>query len=102
CFASHLDKVQKFTPENWTRENLPEKLERATMVIDIALDEYEQAALHFQGSRSGAIFGQPGKRKRNAASDQSSEFVCQLRNGLAFNLPVILLGLAGLVVYLLK
>jgi|688.fasta_scaffold268612_2 Asp-tRNA(Asn)/Glu-tRNA(Gln) amidotransferase B subunit len=103
CFASHLEKIQKFTPENWTRESLPEKLERASMVIDLATDEYEQAAAHFQGTRSGAIFGHATKRGRgNARSRQSGEFVSQLRSGLAFNLPVILLGAIALVVYLLK
>ena len=103
CFASHLDKIQKFTPENWTRDNLPEKLERATMVIDLAADEYEQAAAHFQGTRSGSIFGHPSKRGRaTARGRQTGEFAAQLRNGLAFNLPVVVLGAAALIVYLLK
>ena len=103
CFAAHLEKIQKFTPENWTRENLPEKLERATMVIDLAADEYEQAAAHFEGSRSGAIFGRPSKRGRaTARTRQTGEFAAQLRNGLAFNLPVITLGTIALIVYLLK
>ena len=103
CFASHLDKIQKFTPENWTRDNLPEKLERATMVIDLAADEYEQAAAHFHGTRSGGIFGHAPKRGRSATRGrQTGEFAAQLRNGLAFNLPVIVLGAVALIVYLLK
>ena len=103
CFASHLDKIQKFTPENWTRDNLPEKLERATMVIDLATDEYEQAAAHFHGTRSGGIFGHAPKRGRSATRGrQTGEFAAQLRNGLAFNLPVIVLGAVALIVYLLK
>jgi vacuolar-type H+-ATPase subunit I/STV1 len=103
CFAGHLDKIQKFTPENWTRDSLPEKLERATMVIDLAADEYEQAAAHFQNTRSGAIFGQPSKRGRAVArGKQTGEFAAQFRNGLAFNLPVIALGAVALIVYLIK
>lgn len=102
-FAGHLDKIQKFTPENWTRDNLPEKLERATLVIDLAADEYEQAAAHFEGSRSGGIFGRAAKRGRaGTRRKESGEFMCQLRNGFAFNLPVIMLGIVALVVYLLK
>jgi Asp-tRNA(Asn)/Glu-tRNA(Gln) amidotransferase B subunit len=102
-FAAHLDKVQKFTPENWTRDNLSEKLERATLVIDLAADEYEQAAAHFEGSRSGGIFGRAAKRGRaGARRKDSGEFMSQLRNGLAFNLPVITLGTVALVIYLLK
>ncbi|MDP3849768.1 MAG: hypothetical protein Q8Q59_04635 [Luteolibacter sp.] len=103
CFASHLDKVQKFTPENWTRENLSEKLERATFTIDLASDEYEQAAAHFEGSRSGSIFGRASKRGRSGARNRNSgEFMCQLRNGLAFNLPILALGILALIVYLIK
>ena len=103
CFAAHLDKIQKFNPENWTRETLSEKLERATLAIDLADDEYDQAAAHFEGSRSGAIFGRTSKRKRpHKAHGASSEFVSNLRNGFAFNLPVLLLGGAAVVIYLLK
>jgi chromosome segregation ATPase len=103
CFATHLDKIQKFNPENWTRENLAEKLGRATMALDLATDEFEQAAAYFEGSRGGAIFGQPSKRgrahKRHATA---SEFMANLRNGFAFNLSVLVLGGAALLIYLLK
>jgi chromosome segregation ATPase len=104
CFAAHLDKLQKFNPESWTREQLPEKLDRASMAIDIAADEYDQAAAHFQNGRSGAIFGQPSKRGRaTAVKNQSgSEFSVNLRNGFAFNLPILILGGLALVAYLLK
>ena len=103
CFAAHLDKIQKVAPENWTRENTSEKLEKATVSIDLAADEYDQAAAHFEGSRSGAIFGRASKRSRSAKSNQSSgEFMSQLRNGFAFNLPVVALGTVALIVYLLK
>lgn len=101
CFAAHLDKIQKFNPENWTRDNLAEKLERATMATDIAADEYDQAAAHFENGRSGAIFGRASKRAR-AAKNMSSEFSVNLKNGFAFNLPVIVLGSIALLVYLVK
>ena len=101
CFAAHLDKIQKINPENWTRETLPEKLERSGTLIDLAADEYDQAAAHFEGSRSGAIFGRASKRARgNARNSSTGDFVTQLRNGFAFNLPVIVLGSIALIVYL--
>lgn len=103
CFAAHLDKIQKFNPENWTRDNLSEKLERATMAVDVAADEYDQAAAHFEGSRSGAIFGRASKRGRaNSRAAGTTEFMTNLRNGFAFNLSVIVLGGVALLVYLLK
>lgn len=103
CFAAHLDKIQKLNPDNWTRENLPEKLEKASMSIDIATDEYDQAAAHFEGSRSGAIFGRPSKRRRSPGQNKNaSEFVTQLKNGFAFNLPIVILGGLALVAFILK
>lgn len=101
CFASHLDKIQKINPESWTRENLSDKLERATMTTDIAADEYDQAAAHFENGRSGAIFGRASKRGR-AMKNHSTEFQTNLKNGLAFNLPVIVLGTIALLAYLVK
>ncbi len=103
CFAGHLDKIQKINPDNWTRENTSEKLERASVSIDLAADEYDQAAAHFEGSRSGAIFGRASKRGRTSARASSSgEFAVNLRNGFAFNLPILVLGGLALVAYLLK
>jgi chromosome segregation ATPase len=99
CFAGHLDKIEKVNPDSWTRENTSEKLDRASMSIELAADEYDQAASHFEGSRSGAIFGRASKRSRNSGS---GEFAANLRNGFAFNLPIMLLGGAALVIYLIK
>jgi chromosome segregation ATPase len=105
CFAAHLDKIQKFNPESWSRDQLSEKLEKASMTIDIAADEYDQAAAHFEGSRSGAIFGRTSTKRGRAAGGRragSSEFVMNLRNGFAFNLPLVVLGGLALLVYLAK
>ncbi len=104
CFASHLDKLAKISPETWNRENLAERLERSNMTLDIAVDEYDQAATHFETSRCGAIFGRGSTRKRAKARAAAggSEFMHQLRNGLAFNLPVYTLGGVALLIYLLK
>ena len=103
CFAGHLDKLQKISPENWTRDNTSEKLEKAMISVDLAADEYDQAAAHFEGSRSGAIFGRASKKARGINRGSSSgEFATHFRNGLAFNLPIVILGTLALIVYLVK
>lgn len=104
CFAAHLDKLQKFNPESWAREQLSEKLEKASMAIDIAADEYDQAAAHFVNGRSGAIFGRPAKRGRRAhhRGAGGSEFSVNLRNGFAFNLPILILGGLAIAIYLVR
>ncbi len=103
CFAAHLDKIEKFNPESWSRENLSDKLEKASMAIDIATDEYDQAAAHFEGGRNGSVFGRASKRARIAHRNGSpSEFMVNLRNGFAFNLPIVILGGLALLAYLTK
>lgn len=103
CFANHLEKLQKIRPEAWTPEVLADRLDRATLALESAQDDYEQAANHFAGTRSGGIFGRAGKqRQRRGTSPATAEFLEQVRNGLAFNLPILLLGTAALVVWLLK
>lgn len=105
CFAEHLDKIQKHDPEKWTRENLHEKLDKATIVTDLAADEYDQATAYFEGTRSSGIFGSAskgGRRRVKALAGGGSEFKVQLINGLAFNLPVVVLGGMALIVYLTK
>lgn len=97
CFAGHLAKIEKLNPESWTREQLPERLDRALAIVEHAEDEYSQAADHFSRSRSASIF--QGVRR---AKTSRSEFGQQFNRGLAFNLPIIVLGGFALIAYLCK
>ena len=98
CFAGHLTKLEKINPDGWSRENLSNSIERAMAVAEHADDEFPQAAEHFSRSpRCGNIFN--GAKARRVVS---GDFARQFRNGLAFNLPIIVLGGIGMIVYLLK
>lgn len=102
CFADHLEKIQKQDPEKWTRDNLHEKLDKASIVVDLAADEYDQAAAYFENTRSKGIFGRATKGGRRRMGRDSSDFRNQLWSGFAFNLPIIILGGLALVAYLIK
>ncbi len=103
AFAHNLEKIDKYNPENWTRENLSEKLERASVTLDVAADEYDQAAAYFTSSRCAPIFGKSSKRSRvTSRKSEGSDFVVNLKNGLAFNLPVVVLGSIALLIYLTR
>jgi chromosome segregation ATPase len=97
CFAGHLGKIEKLNPESWSREQLAKNLDRAQAIVEHAEDEYGQAADHFAHTRSAAIFS--GFRSVRAAR---GEFGRQFLRGLAFNLPVLMLGGAALAIYLLR
>lgn len=99
-FAQHLQRIESLSPESWSKEQLRDELETAISILKRADDEYEQAVSHFSGAHRGAgIFGpNTGRGPRATGND----FFTMLKNGLAFNLPVIALGSLALLVYLTK
>ena len=103
CFSEHLAHISKFNPEAWSRANLAANLDKALATIDHAEEEYEQAVQHFDGMRSGRIFGRGGSAKRSPHGHApTSGFFATLQNGLAFNLPILVLGTLALVLWWLK
>jgi len=103
CFADHLEKINQLNPDGWNNESLRQDLTRAISVLDLAEDEYEQAVAHFSGGRSSVFGNGSAKSKRPTASGNSdNEFATMLKNGLAFNLPVVFLGAIALIVFLMK
>ncbi|MCP5534991.1 MAG: hypothetical protein H7A51_02020 [Akkermansiaceae bacterium] len=102
CFADHLEKINQLNPDGWNNESLRQDLARAISVLDLAEDEYEQAVAHFSGSRSASIFGGGKSKRPSNSSSGESDFATMLRNGFAFNLPVVLLGAIALIIYFLK
>lgn len=104
CFVDHLEKVNTLNPDSEDNDTLRQELTRAISVIDLAEDEYEQAVDHFSGGRSASVFSiQSAKTKRSVTSNQTvSEFTTTFRNGLAFNLPILILGGIGLIAFLAK
>jgi hypothetical protein len=101
CFADHLGRIEKLNPETWSRANLAGNLDRAIAVIEHAEDEYAQAAQHFDGTRSGQIIGRSSNKRAAMGRSGPSEFGVMLKNGIAFNLPILLLGTIALLIYLL-
>ena len=99
AFANHLQRIESLNPESWPKESLNADLQNALSTLDKAEDEYEQAVSYFTGTRKSGIFGGGGSSHRAAGS---SDFATTLRNGLAFNLPVIVLGAIAILVYLVK
>ena len=103
CFADHLEKIDQLNPDGWSNETLRQDLSRALSVLDLAEDEYEQAVSHFSSGRSSSVFGVGGaKPRRSTMSGSEGELMTQFRNGFAYNLPLVLLGIVAMIVYLLK
>ncbi|MGC6427192.1 MAG: hypothetical protein ACON5H_09385 [Akkermansiaceae bacterium] len=99
-FATHLQRIEALNSDSWSKEELRDELEKAISILKRADDEYDQAVSHFSGAHRGSgIFGPSTGRNPRAAG---GDFSTMMRNGLAFNLPVIILGSVALMVYLLR
>jgi|FLMP01.1.fsa_nt_emb chromosome segregation ATPase len=98
-FSNHLKRIENLNSEAWSKEALKEELEKALGVLERAEDEYHQAIDHFSGTRRGqGIFGAGSSRAHHPTGDFSS----MMKQGFAFNLPLLVLGALALLVYLLK
>lgn len=99
-FAAHLVRIGNVEPEGWPREALGTELDRALLMLDQAEEEFEDAVAHLAGGRTRGIFGSAGSSRPKAKAE--GDFVAMMKNGFAFNLPVVLLGALALLLYLLK
>lgn len=100
-FANYLQRIESLNPESWSKDKLREELENGIAILERADDEYDQAIAHFSGAHRGAgIFGP--NSGRGARSSTGSDFTTTLKSGLAFNLPVIVLGSLALLAYLVR
>ena len=100
AFVNHLNRIESLNPEAWPKESLSTELQKALTVLDKAEEEFEQAASYFAGTRKSNVFGGPSGGIRSMGGQ--ADFQTMLRNGLAFNLPVIVLGSIAIIIYLFK
>ncbi len=102
-FAKNLERLNHLNPDQWGPDVLGQELNKSISLIDQAEEEYDQAVQHFSGGRSRGIFGVTGKKKNQSlGSSGNGEFSTMLKNGFAFNLPVIVFGSIAVLVYLIK
>ena len=100
AFTGHLEVLRSLQPEKWQRHQVDEELNRALDAIEDARDDYLKSSRRLvslrpeSGSRREAA-DEAQRAGRSAAIDE--DFVALVKKGLALSLPVIVFGLAGLV-----
>lgn len=101
CFARHAKHLEAVNPDSWSRDSMAERLERAVGELEAAEDDYDQAVEYFSKSERVCLFNDRKKKSLVALGSGSSEFWGQFKSGLAFNLPIIIFGIAALLLLLL-
>ena len=102
CFAEHQQNIDSINPESWTREQLQKELTKAISILDHAEDEYDEAIAYFAKGAHSGIFGNGKKKSKISAKSttESSEFMTMFKQGMAFNLPIVILGLIAMIMFL--
>ncbi|MEZ7957850.1 MAG: hypothetical protein QMC23_01220 [Rubritalea sp.] len=104
CFAEHQQKIDSINPDSWSREQLQQELNKSISLLDHAEDEYDEAILYFAKGPHSTIFGN-GKKVSKISSkmhNDQSEFITMLKQGMAFNLPIVILGTIALILFFTK
>lgn len=94
-FNRHLDLIEGFAPEKWSRSKLRDELLKATSALEDAEQEHDETiaklALGKNDDKSA-----PGGASASALSDGS--FEAWLKAGFAFTLPLIVFALVYVVI----
>lgn len=96
-FAEHLGNLEGIDPRSWSGRDLARELTRSLGTVDEARSAY---------ARSHAKIAPTGDPESAASGEMllpeqyDQGFAYWLRNGVAFTLPLILLGLAGLLIWI--
>jgi len=101
CFTDHQQKIDSINPDSWSREQLKKELTKSISLLDHAEDEYDEAIAYFSDSLHANIFGNGKKVSKlsNRVTREPSEFLANLKQGAAFNLPIIILGSIAIILY---
>ena len=93
-FASHLQTLQGIDPRKWKKTKMPEEVQNAMDILENCENDFEEIAAEIGDGRRRGFLSKP--------KDTQDSFATTLRQGFAFNLPIIVISVIALLVYLGK
>lgn len=100
-FSQHYNILETIDPKAWEGADINKELNKALSAVDDARAEFSKAFPKIQPDAPRE--GYPAEEEAGHAAEGSPhEFVYWLKSGFAFTLPLLILGLLGLVVFFLK
>ena len=98
-FAEHLSVLEAIDPKSWHGRDLPRELTRALGAVDEARSAYARSHAKISpAADSESGFSEESGTLFSEVSDQS--FAYWLRSGLAFTLPLLILGTVTLFIWI--
>ncbi len=106
-FGRHLELIESFNPEQWSREELRTELCRALSAIDDAETEYDTTMSRLsgfiqtkQGASLASELSSSGSASLTGPVGLPRDFTSSFLSGLAFTLPFMIFSLIALLLYL--
>lgn len=100
-FAEHLGQTENLNPADWSSEELPSELTKALARVDQAKSIYSQSRTRLAALRQ--VEEGQGEISLDLAPEMTTyekSFGSMLREGFAYSLPLLLLGVFALLAYL--
>lgn len=95
-FATHLQTLQGIDPRKWKKTKMSEEVQNALDILENCENDFDDVASNISEGRRRGFLSKP---KTTATQDS---FLATLRQGFAFNLPIIALSSIALLIYLGK
>jgi len=100
-FAEHLHNLEEIEPKSWNGRDLPRELTRALGTVDEARAAYARSHAKIApiGAPETGLNGEAGALFHEGGEGEQG-FAYWLQNGLAFTLPLLILGTTALFVWI--
>jgi vacuolar-type H+-ATPase subunit I/STV1 len=99
AFAQHLDTLERINPKSWGNADLHKELSKALSSVDDARAEYSKSLSKINAESDSELIDPNASLELgyNSSGDDAS-FGVWLKRGLAFTLPLLILGLIAILV----
>lgn len=101
AFARHLDRLESINPKHWAKNDLAREINQSLAAVEEARNEYIKGKSLLNACAPKEVI-EDETHEGYEESDGGHDFVYWLKSGFAFTLPLQLLGLAYLVLLLLR
>ena len=97
AFAQHYNILESINPKAWEGGDLGRELSKALSAVDDARSEFSKSLPKIQIDAPAAPYA--SEEEAADGSGESHDFVYWLKSGFAFTLPLLILGVLGLIVF---
>jgi len=99
AFSQHYNILESINPKAWEGGDLGRELSKALSAVDDARSEFSKSLPKIQIDAPAAPY--PGEEEPADGAGESHDFVYWFKSGFAFTLPLLILGILGLIAFLL-